>query len=150
MNCLGLKSRLLEVLRKQLEETVENFKAVIEDAQRSANEYGAPKDRYDSFRMQLLRKKDMFSQQLAKVNEQADVLERISIDQELKKVEFGALIFTKKQKIFVSIGLGRIEMGNEVFFAISPNVPIYKAMEGLKVGDDFKFRDEVIRIESIC
>ncbi|PKP34831.1 MAG: hypothetical protein CVU00_04980 [Bacteroidetes bacterium HGW-Bacteroidetes-17] len=150
MNCLGLKSRLLEVLRKQLEETVRNFKAVIEDAQKSANEYGAPKDRYDSFRMQLLRKKDMFSQQLAKVNEQADVLERISIDQELKKVEFGALIFTKKQKIFVSIGLGRIEMDNEVYFAISPNVPIYKAMEGLKVGDDFKFRDEVIRIESIC
>ena len=150
MNCLGLKTRLLEVLRKQLEETVENFKAVIEDAQKSANEYGAPKDRYDSFRMQLLRKKDMISQQLAKVNEQADVLERISIDQELKKVEFGALIFTKKQKIFVSIGLGRIEMDNEVYFAISPNVPIYKVMEGLKVGDDFKFRDEVIRIISIC
>jgi len=150
MNCLGLKARLLEVLRKQLEETVVNFKAVIEDAQKSANEYGAPKDRYDSFRMQLLRKKDMFGQQLAKVNEQADVLERISIDQVLKKVEFGALIFTKKQKIFVSIGLGRIEMDNDVYFAISPNVPIYKAMEGLKVGDDFKFRDEVIRIESIC
>jgi len=150
MNCLGLKTRLLEVLRKQLEETVENFKAVIEDAQKSANEYGAPKDRYDSFRMQLLRKKDMIAQQLAKVNEQADVLERISIDQELKKVEFGALIFTKKQKIFVSIGLGRIEMDNEVYFAISPNVPIYKVMEGLKVGDDFKFRDEVIRIISIC
>ena len=150
MNCLGLKSRLLEVLRKQLEETVVNFKVVIEDAQKSANEYGAPKDRYDSFRMQLLRKKDMFGQQLAKVNEQADVLERISIDQELKKVEFGALVFTKKQKIFVSIGLGRIELDNDVYFAISPNVPIYKAMEGLKVGDDFKFRDEVIRIESIC
>ncbi|MBU1012299.1 MAG: hypothetical protein KKG99_04785 [Bacteroidetes bacterium] len=150
MNCLGLKSRLLEVLRKQLEETVENFKAVIEDAQKSANEYGAPKDRYDSFRMQLLRKKDMFAQQLAKVNEQADVLERISTDQELNKVEFGALVFTKKQKIFVSIGLGRIELDNNVYFAISPNVPIYKAMEGLKVGDVYKFRDEVIKIESIC
>ena len=150
MNCLALKARLLEVLRKQLEETVVNFKTVIEEAQKSANEYGAPKDRYDSFRMQLLRKKDMFSQQLAKVNEQADVLERISIDQELKKVEFGALVFTKKQKIFVSIGLGRIELDKDVYFAISPNVPIYNAMEGLKVGDDFKFRDEVIRIESIC
>lgn len=149
MSDLELKTKLLEHLRNEHAEKVLKLKNEIDDAQKSANEYGAPRDRYDSYRIQLLRKKDMYSQQLAKLIEQAQVLEQISLDKPLSEVKFGALVTTRQQKIFVSIGLGRVEMEGEVFFAISPNVPIYEAMRGLRVGNDFEFRGQIMKIESI-
>jgi hypothetical protein len=149
MSDFGLKIKLLGILKSQQKEAVINLKAVMEDAQKTANDYGAPRDRYDSFRMQLLRKKDMFAQQLAKVIEQADVLEKISNEIKLNKVEFGALVITDKQNIFVSIGIGKIEVDGEDFFAISPNVPIYKSMAGMCEADEFEFRKEKIKILSI-
>ena len=149
MEYFVLKTKLLAQLKKQQEETVLKLKEVIDDVQNSANEYGAPKDRYDSYRMQLLRKKDMYAQQLAKLVGQSEVLEKISLDKPLTKVEFGSLVITQKQKIFVSIGIGKLEMDGEVFYAISPNVPIYKTMQGLGVGDKFIFKDEEIKIISI-
>ena len=45
-------------MQQQLQQkVVDNLKAAMDEAQQSANEYGPPKDRYDSFRMQQLRKK---------------------------------------------------------------------------------------------
>ena len=149
MSDFGLKIKLIEMLKSQQKEAVVNLKAVMEDAQKVANDYGPPRDRYDSFRMQLLRKKDMFGQQLAKVVEQTDVLEMISMEKKLEKVEFGALVITDKQNIFVSIGIGKIELEGKCYYAVSPIVPIYKAMEGMREGEEFEFRNEKIKILAI-
>ncbi len=149
MSDLELKTKFLTHLRSEHEKTVLKLKAVIDDAQKSANEYGAPKDRYDSYRMQLLRKKDMYSQQLAKLVEQAQVLEMISLDKPMTEVKFGSLVITQRQKLFVSIGIGKIEMDGEIYYAISPNVPVYEAMRGLKVGDEFFFREQMMKILAI-
>lgn len=149
MSDLELKTKLLAHLRTEHEKAVLKLKAVIDDAQKSANEYGIPRDRYDSYRMQLLRKKDMYSQQLAKLVEQTQVLEQISLDKSMTVVSFGSLVITRQQKIFVSIGIGKLEMDGEIYFAVSPNVPIYEAMRGLKLGQEFEFRGEMINIEAI-
>ena len=149
MEDLSLKARLLMQLKEQHENTVVKLKSVIDDTQKSANEYGAQKDRYDSYRMKLLRKKDMYTQQLVKLLEQTEVLDKIAIEKPYNKVEFGALVITQKQKIFISIGIGKLELDGDLYFAISPNVPIFKAMQGLSAGDTFNFRDEKIKILSI-
>lgn len=130
-------------------ETIQHLKSEIEDAQKTANEYGLPKDRYDSFRTQLLRKKDMFSQQLAKANEQLDLLAQIDPEKSFSQVEFGALVITNKQKLFISIGLGKVQLESDVVYAISPAVPIYKTMEGKKTGEEFTFNNMAYKIEEI-
>ena len=145
----SLKKRLIEKCKSIQLESIENLKLVVEDAQKSANEYGAPKDRYDSFRTQMMRKKDMFAQQLLKANEQLDALNKIDADVDFKTVEFGALVITEKQKLFVSISLGKIEFEGEVFYAISPIVPIYTAMEGKRAGESFNFRGVESMIKEI-
>lgn len=109
----------------------------MEEAQKSANEYGAPKDRYDSYRTQLLRKRDMFAQQIVKLDQQIEVLEKVKPGKISEKVEFGSVVITDKQKLFVSTGLGKIEVGGEQYFVISPQVPVYRAMEGLKKNESF-------------
>jgi hypothetical protein len=121
----------------------------MEEAQRAANEYGLPRDRYDSFRSQLLRKRDLFAQQLAKANEQLDLLKRIPIDKQFKKVEFGALVITNNQKLFVSVGIGKFQVEDHDYFAISPGVPIYKTMEGKGAGEEFSLNSNKFKIFEI-
>jgi hypothetical protein len=122
----------------------------MEEAQQSANDYGQPKDRYDSYRTQLLRKRDMFGQQLSKIMEQRTLLERLDSNKSSDTVEYGALVITDKQKIFVSVGIGKFIFEGEEFFVISPVVPFCKAMEGKKEGDTFEFRGQQFTIKKIA
>jgi hypothetical protein len=146
MDNLTLKKKLIEACEKIQKERIEAIQSAMDEAQQSANEYGGPKDRYDSFRMQQLNKKDMFASQWQKANSEFIALEKINDLKGIKKVEFGAVVITAEQKLFISISLGKVEVEDESFFAISPNVPIFEAMKGLKKNDTFTFRDKKIKI----
>lgn len=145
----SLKKSLIERCKTIQHENINNLKIVIDDAQKSANEYGMPKDRYDSFRAQMMHKRDMFSQQLLKATEQFDTLNMIDAEFDMTSVEFGALVITDKQKLFISISLGKIEHDGEEYYAVSPLVPIFQAMEGKQKGESFSFRGVEIIIKEI-
>jgi len=149
MDNLEIKRSLIEICKEKQQESINNIKFVIDDAQKSANEYGQPKDRYDSYRMQLLRKKDMFASQFQKAIEQMETLNKINVSKKTELVTFGSLIFTDDQNILVAISLGKIMLGDEMYYAISPNVPFYQAMQNCKKGDEFEFLGRKIKILDI-
>lgn len=144
-----LKEKILDACKMLQLKTIKNLKSEVEEAQNAANDYGLPKDRYDSFRTQLLRKRDMFAQQLAKANQQLDLLNQINPEKEYATVEFGAVIVTNRQNLFISIGLGKVQVDDQTYFAISPAVPIYRAMEGKKVGEGFSFNNTTYKIQEL-
>jgi len=150
MKLSTLKNKLREACMAEIDDRISSLKKVMEEAQQSANDYGQPKDRYDSYRTQLLRKRDMFGQQLSKIMEQRTLLERLNPDKTFSAVEFGALVITDKQKIFISVGIGRFDFEGEEYFVISPVVPFCKAMEGKQKGDAFEFRGQKYVIKDIA
>ena len=77
----------------------------ITDAQKQANEYGQPKDRYDAYRTKLMRQIELYARQLDKAKIVLDTLHKIPIEREIKTVEFGALVITNKQNLFISAGV---------------------------------------------
>ncbi|MBN2639327.1 MAG: hypothetical protein JXR65_09620 [Bacteroidales bacterium] len=137
MDKKALKKELWEKCIRTEEENIARLKFEIDEAQRLSNEYGAPKDRYDPYRTKLMRQRDMYAEQLFKAEQMLDVLNKVPIEKDFDTVEFGALIITDKQKLFISAAIGKVKCQSEEFFAISPLVPVYKAMEGKKVGDKF-------------
>ncbi|MCB0805011.1 MAG: hypothetical protein KDC05_04380 [Bacteroidales bacterium] len=143
-----IKKQLLEHCNKILREKRDHLKEAMDDAQKGANEYGLPRDRYDSFRTQLLRKRDMFAQQLAAVGEQLQTLEKISL-KPLSKAGFGALVITENQKIFISVGLGKIELDGQVYVAVSPVVPIARELENKSKGESFTINGKSFTIIDI-
>ncbi len=142
MNKLEIKKKLFEACLNHQNEVVANLKDLMNDAQQSANDYGMPKDRYDSYRMQLLRKRDMYGQQLEKALEEIDILKKIDISKENKEISFGSVVITNDQKLFISISLGKIEVEGETYYAVSVKVPFYEAIKGKKKGNTFDFRDK--------
>lgn len=146
MDKLKLKTHLLELCKTMQQKVLENLKNTMSEAQQSANEYGPPKDRYDAFRMQMLRRKDMYGQMLAKALEESYALEKIDVKEEKETVEFGAVVITSDQKLFISIGLGKVIFDKNSYYAISVNVPLCKALAGKKKDDVVELNGKKITI----
>jgi hypothetical protein len=146
---ITIKEKLLARCIEIKEETQANTLAAMNDAQQSANEYGAPKDRYDSFRAQLMRRRDMLAQQLAVVEEEISYLRQIKPGNICTKVEPGALVVLDSQTLYILVGIGKIEIENKIYYAVSPVVPLVMAMKDLKQGDSFNFRGTTMKIIEI-
>jgi hypothetical protein len=146
---LHIKQKLVELCKKTQMRMVESAKTAMNEAQHALNEYGPNKDRYDSFRDQLIGRRDMFANQYQKALTDMNVLEKINCQELKDKVEFGAIIESESSKYIIAISSGKIECGGDIYYAISPAVPLYKAMEGLKLGDSFEFNGKSQTIKKI-
>ncbi len=146
---INIKEQLLARCIAIKEESVANIQSAMEDAQQSANEYGAPKDRYDSFRAQLMRKRDMLAQQLALVEEEMRFLRQIKPGLISTKVEHGALVLLDSQILYILIGIGKVSIDGNTIYVVSPVVPLVEAMKNLKSGDTFNFRGQSMTIKEI-
>lgn len=141
-----LKKKILEACFKHQETAMENLKGVMDEAADSAEEYGLPKDLYDSYRNQLMSKREMYALQLQKVSETVDILRRVEAGYLLDKVRFGAVVITGSQKLFIAAGIGKVTVEGEDYQVISPIVPFFSAIEGKKKGDEFDFRGKKEKI----
>ncbi len=146
---IQLKIKIIEACKQHQFITIANLKREMDEHQQMANDYGPPKDRYDAFRSQMLRRRDIFAEQMQKANEELIVLDKINPKEIITKVELGAIVRTDKQTLFIATSLGKITVDNEDFFCISPAVPIYKAMQGLKIGDTAVFNNNKMLIKDI-
>lgn len=144
-----LKEALLQKCIEQQLEVVGQLQHEIDEAQKQANDYGQPKDRYDAFRTKLMRQIELYAKQLDKAKVVINTLQKIDPNKKLSKVEFGALVVTNKQKIFVSAGLGKVELDGDMWFAVSPVVPIFAALKGKKKGDEVVFNGTTLIIENV-
>ena len=147
---ISIKEKLLARCIELKEESKSNTLAAMNDAQQSANEYGAPKDRYDSFRAQLMRKRDMLAQQLAAVEEELRHLKQMKANKVSVKVEAGALVTLESQSLYILAGLGKVIMEDKTYYVVSPIVPLVAAMKDLKKGDSFNFRGTGMKILDVC
>jgi transcription elongation GreA/GreB family factor len=62
---------------------------------------------------------------------------------------FGSVVITKDQKIFISIGLGKITLEKETFFAISIMVPLSKALMAKQKNDVIELNGKKIEIKEV-
>jgi hypothetical protein len=147
---IKLKDKLLAKCIALKEESKANTLAAMNDAQQSANEYGAPRDRYDSFRAQMMRKRDMLAQQLSAVEEELRYLRQIKSGNICTKVEAGALVELNTQTLYILAGIGKLVIDEMTYYVVSPVVPLVDAMKDLKKGDSFVFRGMILKIMDIC
>jgi hypothetical protein len=146
MELIEIKIKVYQkCIEKQLE-SIENARAAMDDAQKAANEYGAPRDRYDSFRAQLLRKRDLHAEQYEKAIKEMDFLQNLNPENLNTCVYVNTLVVTSKQKFYVSIGMGKITIPEGEFYAISPQAPIFQALKEKKKGDTVVFNGQTIKI----
>jgi len=144
-----IKGLLMEECKKILNRKLETASGVVAEAQNTANDYGMNKDRYDPFRPQMLRRRDMFAKEVSRIDNDILLVDKIDPDHQFDKVCFGSVIYTKTQKIFVAVSVGKIAINDEVFYGISTEVPIYQVLKDLKKGDEFEFMGKKNKIVDV-
>ena len=74
---------------------------------------------------------------------------RIKMTKLYNKVEFGSFVKTDSEMFFISIGIGKMEVNNNTYYAISITSPMGKALQDKQIGDRIQFLGRDITIESI-
>lgn len=141
-----LKNRLFDRCLEIHRQRIVNLETAMKDAEESVNQYGPQSDIFDSQIMEMIRSRDMYASQLNMELGHLETLHKIDPTIKSNKVEFGSVVETELQKVFVSIGLGKVLIENDQYFAISTKVPFFEAMKGKSKGEVFEFRGKNIRI----
>lgn len=137
-----VKKKIWEACLEKQKSLAATTKEAMDQAQESANEEkGSMEEKFESFREQLIRDRDMFARKLGEHLSGLDTLRQIDVSKTFTSIQPGAVVVTEKQKFFVSISLGELKVDGTVYFAISVQSPLYQQMEGKKAGDSFEFRN---------
>ena len=145
----NLKTKILTECISQVQKLADTAQAEMKEHQKMANDYGQPRDRYDAFRNQMLRKRDQYAKQYQRALDDLAILEKIDVNTPSTKAEFGAVVITNMNKLFISISLGKIVVDGDEYFAISAKVSIFNALEGSTKGSSFSFNNKQLTVLNV-
>ncbi len=106
-------------------------------------------DKYETNRAMMQIELEKNNQQLAQYLKQKKELSDINVNKIFDKVEFGSLVLTNQGNYFISIGHGKVEIENELFYAISMASPIGQILINRIIGDIIQFQAKSFIIEGI-
>lgn len=143
------RTQIIQACLEQQQELAATARQEMESAQQQSNDYGANVDRYDSYRTKMMRSRDMYARQYSNAQTGVRYLQDLLKLPPFDSVEHGACVVTDRQNFLLSIGAGKFMVGNQVWFAISAQTPIYAALKGKHVGDGIVFNGQSQTIKEI-
>jgi hypothetical protein len=149
MNRSELKKAIIDKCLQQLEDNYKTAVAEVNETQQAANEAGPPKDRYDPFRSQMLRRRNMFVGQCQNILKEIEIIKKIDAGIKNEHVSFGAVVITSGHKLFFAIPLGKIEVNKETYFVASTQTPLFEVMKNKSSGDSFEMNKNKFKILDI-
>lgn len=149
---LMLKQTLYNNCKAYVEQRISTAKQAMQNAQDAANNESKSTagDKHDTARAMMHIEKEQNARLLAESNALADVLSRINPEKENNKAVLGSVVRTNRGNFYLSISAGKLQVENDIFFAISTDSPIGKLMLGLVVGECFEFRGVRYEIVSVA
>ena len=149
MNREKHRTQVIEACIAQEEQIAAVAKQEMDSAQQQSNDYGANVDRYDSYRTKMMRSRDMYARRYSNAQTGVRYLQDLLKMPPFDTVEHGACVVTDKQRFFLSIGAGKFMVGDEVWYALSAQTPIYMALKGCEVGDTIVFNGQKQTIKEV-
>lgn len=139
-----LQKKLLAILNTKQEEALQTLASARES--RDSDTKSSAGDKHETARAMVQIEIEKNEVQLNKIQQQKEELLKIPIQKKFNKVELGSLVYTNQENYFFSIGHGKIETDEGIFYAISLAAPIGLALNGKTTGDQIEFQGRSIRI----
>lgn len=138
---LDLKIECYQRCQEMVAEDLEVARAAVADAQDAANgeEKSSAGDKYETGRAMMQRERDQALERLAPILEMVKTLSQLKPNRPQDKAELGSLVQTQDKFFFLSVPLGKVKLGDRVFWAISPVSPVGSLLLDRRKGDRFSF-----------
>ena len=106
-------------------------------------------DKHETGRAMLQIEREKAGRQLAEIQKQYELLNRIDPEMEFNTVALGSVVFTSKSHYFLGVSVGELKVGPDTFYAISMATPIAKLLVSKSIGDTVIFRGQQMTITKI-
>ena len=152
MNPKKLKSTLLKICYRQIDERYDRINNSIKDIEASLFEESKSSagDKHETGRAMLQIERENVSKQLLEVEHVRQALNKVDIDNPSDHVHLGSLVYTTQGIFFISISAGAIDIELTTYLAVSPNSPIGHPLMGKEKGEEFSFHDLDYTLTQVC
>jgi len=128
--------------------TIQSQLSSIEESKNNDTKSSAG-DKYETGRAMMQIEEDKMKRQLFETNLVSQELGQIDVEEKSSKVILGSLVTTNKGEYYLSIGIGKITVNEQLFYCLSISSPIGAKMLNKEVGDKINFNGSEIKILEI-
>lgn len=148
---MNLKSELHSQCNGILNSRLELIKNTIADIQKSleTETKSTAGDKHETGRAMLQIEREKAGQQLAELQKQFEILNKINPEHNQNSVALGSVVLTSKSNYFLGLSLGELSFDGKTFYAISMATPMAKLLLSKAKGDSVVFRGETITITKV-
>jgi transcription elongation GreA/GreB family factor len=150
MNDAELKRKLFEDLVRQKKADFNRLKLVQRDQLGTINSNGLDQDLLENRKENQMQQVRLKFELIREIEESIKDLEAIHSIPVRDTVSALAMVRTDRQNFLIFLPQEKLRFGDEQFIGISTRSPIYKTMQGKKVGDSFRFGDIQYKITAIA
>lgn len=106
-------------------------------------------DKHETGRAMLQLEREKAGHQLAEIEKQKQILQKINVESKHQKAALGSVIKTTQANYFIAVSAGEIVVDKTKYYAISAATPIAQLLLSKGVGDAIIFRDNKFKIKDI-
>jgi len=146
------KSEIYTACVNKQKSKIEELQSAIDKVQESivGEENSTAGNKFETARAMGQEELDRLNQTINHAVRDMNILNQIDAEKSCDSVQLGALITTDKKVMYLSIGIGKIELGKETVFAISGSSPIGRQIMGMKKGETIVFAGKKEKIVSVA
>ncbi|MEM0999609.1 MAG: 3-oxoacyl-ACP synthase [Bacteroidota bacterium] len=134
-----------------VEDRIAAARTAMEEAQAAANENtkSSAGDKYETGRAMMQIERDKAAAQLAQSAQLKQALDGIDPAQVHSRVGLGSLVETPQGIFFLSAAIGKVELAEQTYWAISPVSPVGKLMKGKLAGETVTFNGRTFALLAV-
>ena len=144
---LSVHETALELLRKK----ISLLRNIIEDNREGliSNSKSTAGDKHETSRAMAHLEQEKLGAQYSEALKLKELIHRIDPSKVNTTVVLGSLAETSIGWLYLSIGLGQIDISDEKIFCLTPIAPLGKALLGKKAGDEIDWQGKKIQVLSV-
>ncbi len=146
-----IKKEVIKAIEKELDERLTISTQTYNDALESRNNdtKSSAGDKYETSRAMMQQEMDNAEAIIHQVKMFKNELQRLPVEEKSDKVISGSFVETDLGLYFLGLSLGKIEIQNQIVYAISTASPLGKMLLHKKVGDEISLNNTKQSIKSI-
>ena len=140
LKCQELLQNRLRVVEKNMNDIYNNLES---ETKSTAG------DKHETGRAMLHLEREKLGHQLAIINNQLQVFNKINLEAQTSRVVLGSLVYTTQANYFISVSMGELKAGKIRAYAISPISPVGQALMLKAVDETVFYNNQKIKILKI-
>ncbi len=146
-----MKEKIITACKNLLQQKISDLNAALNSVNEAANNEtkSTAGDKHETAKAMMQLEQEKLSNQLTILNSQINDLQKIDVTKKHSVIGNGSLVTTNNGVLFISVGLGKINVDEKDVFAISFLSPLANLLAGKKQNDFVKLNRVDYKVSNV-